>query len=71
MGSMVLGAIEGKDYWATMASPVWGAVVGENGAVGVSDGSVLGEDEGGSAVDDGEWGELDDVDGDLVVVTVK
>jgi hypothetical protein len=39
--------------------PTWelesAVIVGEDGTVGVSDGGVLGEGEGGSAVGDGEW----------------
>jgi hypothetical protein len=54
MGSMVSGAVEGKDCWGTMAPTVWDAVMGEDGIIGVSDGSVLGEGEGGGAVGNGE-----------------
>jgi hypothetical protein len=39
--------------------PTWelesAVIVGEDGTVGVSDGGVLGEGEGGNAVGDGEW----------------
>lgn len=46
-----------------------GAVeVGENGAVRVPDGGVLGEGEVDGAVDDGERGELDGADGDFGVL---
>lgn len=43
-------------------------VVGENGAVGVVDGDVLGEGEGDGGVGDGEGGELDGVDGEVWVL---
>lgn len=42
--------------------------MGENGAVGVVDGDVLGEGEGDGGVGDGEGGELDGVDGEVWVL---
>jgi hypothetical protein len=38
--------------------------VGEDGAVGLSGGGVLGEGEGGGVVGNGEWRELNGVDGE-------